>query len=37
MLFRTNSAAIFSAAARYSGRLPELEPQNTQIRFILSF
>jgi hypothetical protein len=34
---RTNPAPISSAAARYSGRLPGLEPQNTQIRFIETF
>jgi hypothetical protein len=28
-----NSAAISSAAAPYSARLPRLEPQKTQIRF----
>ena len=32
---RASSVPISSAAARYSGRLPELEPQNTQIRFML--
>ena len=37
MLLRTNSAAISSAATRYSGRLPELEPQKTQIRFMQTF
>src|SRR5580704_19339813 len=30
---RTSSVAISSAAARYSGRLPALDPQKTQIRF----
>jgi len=34
MLRRANSAPISSAAARYSGRLPALEPQKTQIRFM---
>src|SRR5262249_29297842 len=33
-IFRRTSSAPNSSAARYSARLPELEPQNTQIRFI---
>jgi hypothetical protein len=37
MLLRTNSAPISSAAARYSGRLPGLEPQKTQIRLMQPF
>ena len=37
MFRRTNSAPISSAAARYSGRLPGLEPQKTQIRFMQPF
>ena len=32
-----NSAPISSAAARYSGRLPELEPQKTQVRLMQTF
>ena len=34
---RTSSAPNSSAAARYSGRLPELEPQKTQIHLMASF
>jgi hypothetical protein len=37
MFLRTNSAPISSAAAWYSGRLPSLEPQKTQIRFMQTF
>src|ERR1700752_4955247 len=37
MFRRTSSAPNSSAAAPYSGRVPELEPQKTQIRFMLAF
>jgi hypothetical protein len=37
MFRRTSSAPNSSVAARYTGRLPELEPQKTQIRFMGQF
>ena len=37
MFRRTSSVPNSSAADRYSGRRPGLEPQKTQIRFILPF